>query len=118
MVFSNKEIKYRYQKEFNGNEKIRLGAAVALINLENQVLLEKRSDCGWWGITGGGLDKGENIFDCAKREIFEECGIKIEIKDLSFLKIYSDPGEGRILQYHDNRIYLIDFVFFLRISCA
>tara|TARA_A100001388_G_C28503195_1_gene372618 strand:+ start:93 stop:566 length:474 start_codon:yes stop_codon:yes gene_type:complete len=114
MVFSNKEIKYRYQKEFNGNEKIRLGAAVALINLENQVLLEKRSDCGWWGITGGGLDKGENIFDCAKREIFEECGIKIEIKDLSFLKIYSDPGEGRILQYHDNRIYLIDFVFFLK----
>ena len=41
MVFSNKEIKYRYQKIFNGNEKLRIGVAVALINLENQVLLEK-----------------------------------------------------------------------------
>ena len=61
MVFSNKEIKYRYQKIFNGNEKLRIGVAVALINLENQVLLEKRSDCGWWGVTGGGLNKGENI---------------------------------------------------------
>ena len=114
MVFSNKEIKYRYQKIFKGNEKLRIGVAVALINLENQVLLEKRSDCGWWGVTGGGLNKGENIFKCAEREIFEECGIRIEKKDLSLLNIYSDPKEGRILQYKDNRIYLIDFVFFLQ----
>ena len=39
--------------------------------------------------------------------------VELELKkDLSLLNIYSDPKEGRILQYKDNRIYLIDFVFF------
>jgi len=112
--FSEQEIESRYQKIFNGEEKIRLSSAVALINTKNQILLERRSDCGWWGITGGALNKGENILNCAKREIFEECGIEIETKDLSFLNIYSDPKNGRILQYHDNRVYLIDFIFFIR----
>jgi len=114
MLFSEKEIKSRYQKIFNGEEKIRLSAGVALINPDNEVLLERRSDCGWWGITGGALNKGENILNCAKREIYEECGIEIQTNDLSFLNIYSDPEHGRILQYHDNRVYLIDFIFFIK----
>ena len=57
----------------------------------------------------------EKIFlNCVKREIFEECGIEIQTNDLSFLNIYSDPEHGRILQYHDNRDYLIDFIFFIK----
>jgi len=114
MLFSEKEIESRYQNIFNGKEKIRLSAAVALINMENEVLLERRSDCGWWGITGGALKEGENIINCAKREVYEECGVKIQTHDLSFLNIYSDPKNGRILQYHDNRVYMIDFIFFIR----
>ena len=52
-TFTKNEIDLRYQKTFNGKETIRLGVAVALINLKNQILLEKRRDCGWWGVTGG-----------------------------------------------------------------
>ena len=111
MVFSQKEINLRYQKIFNGQEKIRLGVAVALINQENEILLEKRSDCGWWGVTGGKLDLGETVKDCAIREIKEECNVLIESKLLKLVGVYSDPEEGRILQYPDNRVHLIDVVY-------
>ena len=96
MVFSQKEINLRYQKFFNGEETIRLGVAVALINQKNEILLEKRSDCGWWGVTGGKLDLGETVQDCAVREIKEECSVLIEPKLLSLVGVYSDPKEGRI----------------------
>ena len=70
MLFSEKEIESRYQKIFNGEEKIRLSAGVALINAENEVFLERRSDYGWWGITGGAFNKGENIFKLCKKRNF------------------------------------------------
>ena len=114
MTFSQKEINLRYQKCFNGSEKIRLGVAVALINLENNILLERRQDCGWWGVTGGKLDLGETIQECAEREINEECGLRIETKDLKLVGIYSNPQEGRILQYPDNRVHLIDVVYLIK----
>ena len=114
MVFSQKEINLRYQKIFNGQEKIRLGVAVALINQENEILLEKRSDCGWWGVTGGKLDLGETVKDCAMREIKEECNVLVESKLLKLVGVYSDPEEGRILQYPDNRVHLIDVVYFYK----
>ena len=114
MLFSKNEINFRYQKFFNGKEKIRLGVAVALINKNNQILLEKRSDCGWWGVTGGKLDLGETIQDCAVREIKEECNVSVESKLLRLVGVYSDPEEGRILQYPDNRVHLIDIVYVLK----
>ena len=114
MTFSQKEINLRYQKCFNGSEKIRLGVAVALINLENNILLERRQDCGWWGVTGGKLDLGETIQECAVREINEECGLRIEKKDLKLVGVYSNPEEGRILQYPDNRVHLIDVVYLMK----
>ena len=114
MTFSQKEINLRYQKCFNGSEKIRLGVAVALINLENNILLERRQDCGWWGVTGGKLDLGETIQECAVREINEECGLRIEKKDLKLVGVYSNPEEGRILQDPDNRVHLIDVVYLMK----
>ena len=116
MTFSQKEIYSRYQKHFTGGEKIRIGVAVALINLKNEILLEKRSDCGWWGVTGGKLDLGETVQECAAREINEECGISIELSNLRLIGVYSNPEEGRILQYPDNRVHLIDIVYLLRSS--
>ena len=114
MVFSQKEINLRYQNFFNGKETIRLGVAVALINQKNEILLEKRSDCGWWGVTGGKLDLGETVQDCAVREIKEECNVLVESKLLKLVGVYSDPEEGRILQYPDNRVHLIDIVYIFK----
>ena len=88
--------------------------AVALINQKNEILLEKRSDCGWWGVTGGKLDLGETVQDCAVREIKEECNVIVDSKLLKLVGVYSDPKEGRILQYPDNRVHLIDIVYIFK----
>lgn len=110
-MFSEKQIKDRYQTNVTGEETIRLGVAVALINAHNEILLERRSDCGWWGVTGGKLDVGEKVKQCAQREIHEETGMLIEIDKLEFIDIFSNPKEGRILQYPDNRVHLVDIVY-------
>ena len=85
-----------------------------MLNQKNEILLEKRSDCGWWGVTGGKLDSGETVKDCAMREIKEECNVLVESKLLKLVGVYSDPEEGRILQYPDNRVHLIDVVYFYK----
>lgn len=34
-------------------------------------------DNGWWELPGGGLDWGENLEACLKREIYEEMGLTV-----------------------------------------
>ena len=49
-------------------------AAGGIVRRKNKFLFIKRN--GVWDIPKGKLDKGENIEQCAVREIEEECGIK------------------------------------------
>tara|TARA_B100001248_G_scaffold207929_1_gene161967 strand:- start:550 stop:1026 length:477 start_codon:yes stop_codon:yes gene_type:complete len=116
MIFTRNEIKLRYQSNILGSEEIRLGVAVGLINKNNQILLEQRSDCGWWGITGGKLEMGETIEECAAREVKEESNLEINQNHLELIGIYSNKNEGRILQYSDNRVHLIDIVFTTKVE--
>ena len=116
MIFTRKEIKLRYQSNIIGSEEIRLGVAVGLVNKKNQILLEQRSDCGWWGMTGGKLEIGESIEECAAREVKEETNFEINQNHLELIGIYSNKNEGRILQYSDNRVHLIDIVFTLKVE--
>ena len=55
------------------------------------VLLVKRldSDSGW-ALPGGFLEKGENLEECARRELKEETGV--EVPYLSHFSNYSDPN--------------------------
>jgi len=48
----------------------------------------KNKDFGAWGIPKGGVEEGEEIFEAAKREFFEETGIKSqgEFIELGFVK--------------------------------
>jgi 8-oxo-dGTP pyrophosphatase MutT (NUDIX family) len=108
----------RYNVSLNGSEIIRLGVAVALLDQFGRLLLEFRSDVSLWGITGGRLDPGETPQQCGCREIFEETGLTLTPDDLSFFNIYGDPSDGRILQYPDNRVHLIDIVYTARVDSS
>ena len=88
MIFTRNEIKLRYQSHLMGSEEIRLGVAVGLVNKKNQILLEQRSDCGWWGMTGGKLEIGESIEECAAREVKEESNLEINQNHLVLIGIY------------------------------
>lgn len=61
-----------------------------LINERNEVLLadERRSGYVFTKFPGGGLEWGEGITDCLKREFQEELGIDIEVGDLFYLTDY------------------------------
>ena len=44
------------------------------------LIQEAQEKCrGKWSIPAGHLDPNENIFDAAKREVFEETGCKVEL---------------------------------------
>ena len=114
-MFSKDKLDERYQKDIKGYEKLRIGVACAIFD-GKKLLLEKRADCGFWGLIGGSLEIGETIEDCALREVFEETGLKLKKENLKLFSIYSDPNDGRILQYPDNRLQLIDVVFLYKFS--
>ncbi len=61
-------------------------ACVGLIeNEKGGVLITKRGVSPFkeqYVMPGGKLDKGESVFDCVEREVFEEVGIKVELAEL------------------------------------
>lgn len=73
----------------------RIGVGVMILR-QGKVLLMKRRGShgeGQWNLPGGHLDFGETIAQCAKREIWEETGLKVTRsklicvnEDLNFLK--------------------------------
>ncbi len=81
------------------NTRIGLGVGVFVRNEKGQVLLEKRSDCGLWGLPGGRIEAGESILEAALREVAEETGLSIQI--LRLIGVYSEPAD-RIVTYPDN----------------
>lgn len=107
-----------YLSTINGKETLRVGVGVALIDEKSRLLLELRSDVSMWGITGGKLDPGETPKQCGIREVDEETGIRLQEDQLEFFGIYAQPEDGRILQYPDNRVHLLDIVFKAKICSA
>jgi 8-oxo-dGTP diphosphatase len=86
-----------------------VGVAAAVIDTQGRVLLVKRGRpprAGSWGLPGGLLDLGERLTDGASREVQEETGVEIEVKDVvgTFEPIQLDE-QGRI-EYH---YVVIDF---------
>jgi len=80
-----------------------VGTAAAVFNEEGEVLLVQRGkppNVGQWGLPGGLLDVGERLVDGARREVREECGVAVEIRELIgvFEPIIHDEA-GRV-RYH------------------
>jgi 8-oxo-dGTP pyrophosphatase MutT (NUDIX family) len=70
-------------------------------------LLEKRSDCGLWGLPGGRIDAGESAIEAAVREVLEETGLQVRVTGL--VGVYSEPAT-RIVVHPDNVVQLVDII--------
>lgn len=51
------------------------GSAIIVMNNENELLLQLRSDTLDWGIPGGGMELGDSFEETAKKELYEETGL-------------------------------------------
>ncbi|MCM3721515.1 NUDIX hydrolase [Solibacillus isronensis] len=51
------------------------GSAIIVMNNDNELLLQLRSDTEDWGIPGGGMELGDSFEETAKKELYEETGL-------------------------------------------
>jgi 8-oxo-dGTP pyrophosphatase MutT (NUDIX family) len=97
------------RKVADANTRVRVGVGVVVRDEKGRVLLERRSDCGWWGLPGGRIEPGESAIEAAVREVKEETGLTIRV--IRLLGVYSEPSE-RIVTFLDNSdvVQLVDIL--------
>lgn len=86
---------------------ILVGAAAVVIDNLGRVLLQKKSQ-KVWGLPGGFMELGESLEDTARREVFEETGIRIG--RLSLLRIFSGPDHFQTL-WNGDQFYSVTAVY-------
>ena len=69
----------------------------------DKVLLVRRGkepSRGRWGLPGGAVELGETVAQAAEREVSEECGIEIEIRDVIEVIDRIIPDDDGQIRYH------------------
>ena len=61
---------------------LQVGASVIVVDENNRILLQLRSDNHCWGYAGGSVELDEEVEEAAKRELFEETGLIAEHLEL------------------------------------
>ena len=72
-----------------------VGATVIVLNDKGEILLNRRSDTGTWGIPGGSMELGEELEETAARELYEETGLRL--KKARLIDVFS--GEKCYFKY-------------------
>ena len=70
-------------------------AVFGVIVAEEQVLLCRRRDIGWWNLPGGGMELGETVDEALQREIREETGLEVQVGRL--VGVYSKPQKQEVV---------------------
>ena len=92
---------------------IQTGSSVIVRNEKNEILLQRRSDNGRWGLPGGCQDLGEHLKDTAIRELYEEKDILINKNKLVLIDTLSGNKRKRTypngdIVYNNTSLYLVD----------
>jgi 8-oxo-dGTP pyrophosphatase MutT (NUDIX family) len=93
-----------------GNDLLLLpGASCLFVSAAGEILLERRSDFGIWGIPAGSPEPGEDIASAIRREMAEETGIEVaEVIPYGFA---SDPKTKTITFPNGHRCQFFSMLF-------
>ncbi len=83
-------------------------SAAALIVHDQQVLLVNHQAAGqydFWLPPGGHLEGEESIFECARREAFEETGLSVEPDHILYIQEFTEP------EYHFCKFFILCSAF-------
>ncbi|MET9619381.1 NUDIX domain-containing protein [Streptomyces sp. NPDC006464] len=69
-----------------------VSVAGAVVRADGRLLAIKRADNGTWELPGGVLDLAETPQDGARREVFEETGIHVDVHELT--GVYKNVSRG------------------------
>lgn len=99
------------RKKIGHDPIIMVAAGVLLLNENNELLLQRRVDNGYWGYPGGAMELGESFEECAIREVFEETGLVCN--DLEILAVESGK-EGHYIYPNGDEVYIVSMTYISR----
>lgn len=80
-----------------------------LLEYDGKLLLERRWDCGQWGLIGGRLRNAERYAQGIAREVREETGIFLPETAFEQIRVVDDD---RIASYRDGTVWRMIIVLF------
>ena len=105
LVGSSKVVSFIMHRYFLLVRGMTLGVRIIVQNEKNELLLVKHTYLPNWHLPGGGVEKGENILDAARRELFEETGLN------------SNHSMSVCNVHHNILVSKKDYVVVLRTKC-
>ncbi len=79
-----------FQTYFRFSRPMTLGVRIIATNGENKICLVRHTYIKGWHLPGGGVERGETIYEAAIKELAEEVGLVAEIKDMKLLSVHAN----------------------------
>ena len=95
-----------------GHRPIVYGAGSIIVENEaGEILLGRRTDNRLWGYSGGGMELGETVEECARRELLEEMGLTAN--DLELFMVHSGE-EAHMVYPNGDEVYYLEVIYICR----
>ena len=87
------------------------GVAAVIVNDRGEVLLQRRSDDGRWGLPGGAMEPGEEPAETLVREVLEETALRVVPERI--VGVYSGP-DFRVRYENGDEAVIVSITFACR----